>query len=128
MKTASRHESLSTILASHMYITVVAYSHLIKFFWIEELTLLPTKDDAFSAFVSVKVYVLGNLIVLAANLHELININFSFKTFVTNRIAIIHKLTDVSQWHLIDGILNPADLASLGFMPSDTQTIKKTLS
>ena len=48
---------------TYMYITVtVVASHLSKFFWIEELTLLPIKDDAFSAFVSVKVYVLGNLI------------------------------------------------------------------
>ena len=33
-----------------------------------------------------------------------------------------------SQWHHIEGILNPADLASRGFMPSDTENMKKWLT
>ena len=46
------------------------------------------------------------------------NTTSRYKTFVANRIAIIHDLTDVEQWHFIEGKINPADLALRGFMPS----------
>ena len=39
------------------------------------------------------------------------NTTVRYKTFVANRIAIIHDLTRVSDWHHIDRKLNPADIA-----------------
>ena len=47
------------------------------------------------------------------------NTTARYKTFVANRIATIHDLTQVSDWHDIDGKLYPADIASRGIMPSD---------
>ena len=47
-----------------------------------------------------------------------------FKTYVANRISIIQDLTRVRDWRRIDGSLNPADLASRGFMPSEREKLK----
>ena len=41
------------------------------------------------------------------------------KTFVANRLAVIQELTSIDDWRHIEGRLNPAALASRGFMPSD---------
>ena len=38
----------------------------------------------------------------------------SLKPFVANRVSSIQELTDNDQWHHIDGMDNPADLASRG--------------
>ena len=46
------------------------------------------------------------------------------KSFVANRLAVIHDLTEVHQWHHIDDALNPADLASRGIPASDEERIQ----
>ena len=47
------------------------------------------------------------------------NTTSRYKTFVANRLAVIQELTSIADWRHIEGRLNPADLASRGFMPSD---------
>ena len=37
---------------------------------------------------------------------------------------MIHDLTEVNQWHHIDGTLNPADLASRGIASTDKEMTK----
>jgi hypothetical protein len=37
-----------------------------------------------------------------------------FHVFVSNRLSLIHQLTETRQWHFIPGKQNPADLASRG--------------
>ena len=46
-----------------------------------------------------------------------------FKTFVANRIAIIHENSIPSQWRYVSSKVNPADFASRGLRPSDEQEI-----
>ena len=55
------------------------------------------------------------------------NTTARYKTFVANRIATIHDLTKVSDWHHIDGKLNPADIASRGIMPTDDVKLREWL-
>jgi hypothetical protein len=47
-----------------------------------------------------------------------------FKTFVANRIAIIHENSNPSQWQYVNSKANPADFASRGLRPSDEREIK----
>ena len=56
-------------------------------------------------------------------LRYLRNTKSRFKTFVANRIAVIQDLTNVDDWRHIPGELNPADLASRGFMPSEPEKL-----
>ena len=56
------------------------------------------------------------------------NTSSRYKTFVANRLATIHDLTDVAQWHFVEGRINPADLASRGFMPSENDKLTTWLS
>ena len=42
-----------------------------------------------------------------------------FKTFVANRLAVIHDITIPSQWNYIPSAENPADLASRGIYPDE---------
>lgn len=46
----------------------------------------------------------------------------TWTTFVANRTAEILTLTNNSQWHHVESINNPADLASRGLYPSDLQS------
>ena len=46
-----------------------------------------------------------------------------FKTFVANRIAIIHENSSPSQWRYVSSKVNPTDFASRGLRPSDEQEI-----
>ena len=55
------------------------------------------------------------------------NTTSRFKTFVANRLAIIQELTSVNDWRHIEGKLNPADLASRGFMPSEQEQLNAWL-
>ena len=48
-----------------------------------------------------------------------------FKVFVANRIAIIKEVSQPSQWRYVPTKLNPADAASRGVKPSDTESLKK---
>ena len=91
--------------------------------------------------------------VLAARLHELVkreltlpvsqvffwcdstsvlcyirNTKSRFQTFVANRLCVIHDLTEISQWYHIEGKLNPADLASRGFMPTDDEKLQEWIT
>ena len=47
------------------------------------------------------------------------NTTSRYKSFVANRLAIIHDLSEVGQWRHVDGTLNPADSASRGIAPTD---------
>jgi len=44
-----------------------------------------------------------------------------FPPFVANRLAIIDRETDASQWHYIPSKVSPADIASRG-IPTDATT------
>ena len=50
-----------------------------------------------------------------------------FKTFVANRIALIHSVSSPSQWNHIRSELNPADVASRGVMPNAANAAKSWL-
>ena len=52
------------------------------------------------------------------------NTTTRFKTFVANRLSIIQELTDPAQWRHVEGKINPADLASRGFMPTDGDKLR----
>ncbi|XP_065328140.1 uncharacterized protein LOC135933837 [Pelmatolapia mariae] len=47
-------------------------------------------------------------------LQYIANTTTRFKTYVANRVSIIHALTKVEQWRYISSKLNPADAASRG--------------
>ena len=55
------------------------------------------------------------------------NTTARYKTFVANRIATMHDLTEVSDLHYIDGKLNPADIAPRGIMPTDDVKLREWL-
>lgn len=46
-----------------------------------------------------------------------------FKTFVANRLSYIHDATTPKDWRYVPSRLNPADLASRGFYPYDTDKL-----
>jgi hypothetical protein len=46
-----------------------------------------------------------------------------FKTFVANRVAIIHENSNPSQWRYVNSKANPADFASRGLRPNDEREI-----
>ena len=52
------------------------------------------------------------------------NTTSRYKSFVANRLAVIHDLTEVHQWHHVDGTMNPADLASRGIVASEREKIQ----
>ncbi|XP_055543376.1 uncharacterized protein LOC129728925 [Wyeomyia smithii] len=43
----------------------------------------------------------------------------TWTTYVSNRVATIQSLTEISQWNHVPGIHNPADLISRGIAPED---------
>ncbi|XP_068691511.1 uncharacterized protein [Montipora foliosa] len=47
-----------------------------------------------------------------------------FQIFVANRLAIIHDVSSSGQWHHVDSQLNPADLASRGFLSIDSEKLR----
>lgn len=47
------------------------------------------------------------------------NTRSRFHTFVANRLQIIHEGSNVNQWKFVDGVNNPADLASRGLRIGD---------
>ena len=55
------------------------------------------------------------------------NTTSRYKTFVANRLAMIQELTSITDWRHIEGRLNPADLASRGFLPSDNGLMQNWL-
>ena len=55
------------------------------------------------------------------------NTTSRFKVFVANRLAVIHEYTRPSQWKYISTAENPADLASRGFSPQDTNKLSTWL-
>ena len=52
---------------------------------------------------------------------------YRYKTFVANRLAVIQELTSIANWRHIEERLNPADLASREFMPSDNGLMQNWL-
>lgn len=52
------------------------------------------------------------------------NTNRRFKTFVGNRLAAIHEASEVPQWRYVNTKQNPADLASRGLFPTDSDKLK----
>lgn len=51
-----------------------------------------------------------------------------FKTFVANRLAIIHDATSKEDWRYVPTKLNPADLASRGLHPYETNKLETWLN
>ena len=49
------------------------------------------------------------------------NTSKRFKTYVANRVASIHEVTEPEQWRHVPTKQNPADLASRGVSPTDRQ-------
>ena len=52
------------------------------------------------------------------------NVSKRFKTFVANRLSLIHEKSEVGQWRHVPGSLNPADLASRGINAEDDTKLK----
>ena len=50
-----------------------------------------------------------------------------FSTFVANRIATIHEHSSPSQWRHVESSLNPADYASRGIKPNESNKIERWL-
>ena len=50
-------------------------------------------------------------------LRYLHNTHTRFRTFVANRLEILHTLTSVTQWRYVPTEQNPADIASRGLLP-----------
>ena len=55
------------------------------------------------------------------------NTRSSFKIFVANRLEIIHDITNADRWFYVPTKLNPADAASRGIMPNETEKINAFL-
>ncbi|MCG8069350.1 MAG: hypothetical protein JAY84_15975 [Candidatus Thiodiazotropha taylori] len=51
------------------------------------------------------------------------NVSRRFKTFVGNRLSMIHDTTSPDQWCYIESKLNPADIASRGIEAGDTERL-----
>ena len=56
------------------------------------------------------------------------NVSRRFKTFVGNRLSVIHDATSPDQWCYIESKLNPADMASRGIDASDTESLSNWLN
>ena len=52
------------------------------------------------------------------------NSHTRFQTFVANRLATIHDLSNPSQWRYVSSDLNPADIASRGLRPHERAKLK----
>ena len=52
------------------------------------------------------------------------NVSRRFKTFVGNRLSVIHDATSPDQWHYVDSSLNPVDIASRGIDANDKENLK----
>ena len=50
-------------------------------------------------------------------LHMIRNMSARFETFVANRLAVIHELSEPDDWVYVDSKPNPTDLASRGMKP-----------
>ena len=55
------------------------------------------------------------------------NTTSRFKVFVANRLAVIHEHTQPSQWKYVSTAENPADLASRGISPQDSNKLSTWL-
>ena len=51
-----------------------------------------------------------------------------FKTFVAHRVEIIHQLTKDSEWNYVPSAINPADLASRGIQPTESEKLQTWLN
>ena len=51
------------------------------------------------------------------------NVSRLFKTFVGNRLGVIHDATSPDQWRYVESSLNPADIASRGIDANDKDNI-----
>jgi len=52
------------------------------------------------------------------------NTNRRFKTYVANRLTVIHEGSNVAQWKHVGTNQNPADLASRGLVPTDSDKLE----
>ena len=57
-------------------------------------------------------------------LRYLHNTSSRFKVFVANRIQTIQEISNVQDWHYVPTNLNPADLASRGIQPYETEKLR----
>ena len=53
------------------------------------------------------------------------NTRSQFKIFVANRLEIIYDATDVARWFFVPTKQNPADAASRGLYPDQTEKIRE---
>ena len=51
-----------------------------------------------------------------------------FKTFVANRLSVIHEITDPSDWKYVPSEINPADMASRGLFPDEHDRLQRWLA
>jgi hypothetical protein len=61
-------------------------------------------------------------------LHYIKNESKRFQTFVANRLATIHETSTPNQWQHVGSTLNPADDASRGLRPDQTERMQRWLS
>ena len=52
------------------------------------------------------------------------NTKTRFKTFVANRLAVIHDATQPQDWRYVPSELNPADVASRGIQPNESTRLQ----
>ena len=51
------------------------------------------------------------------------NVSRRFKTFVGNRLGVIHDATSPDQWWYVESSLNTADIASRGIDANDKENL-----
>ena len=51
-------------------------------------------------------------------LHYIYNVSSRYKSFVANRLELIHTMSSPQQWNYVPSNLNAADIASRGLCPS----------
>ena len=59
-----------------------------------------------------------------SNIKYIRNKTSRFKTFVSNRLSVIHEATVPSDWYYVPTKVNPADLASCGIQPKDQRSLE----
>ena len=110
----SRVAPLKVMSMPRLELTAAVVAAKLYKFTVDEINLKP----AASFFWTDSMTVLGYLSNTATR----------FKTFVAHRVEIIHHLTKGSEWNYVPSAVNPADLASRGVKPKDTDKLQVWLN